>query len=228
MTNTVGVTLARAREVDLRATAAMHVAELPHGLFPHLGSRFVERWHRAHLRSDYGVIIVAVDGDAVVGFLVGTIDRRAHVAWIMAQHRREFLVAGGLAMLARPWLIASFLRTRGRRYARRILAPRKADAVITGPAEASAIPSGNVAVLEAVVVDYPARGRGIGTAHVDAFLANVAAAGIDQVELVTKADARGAGGFYERGGWRRVGSHIDRDGDAVLTFRISPSATRVP
>lgn len=226
MTNEPDVNVTLAGQDDLRRTATMHVTELPHGLFPRLGRRFVRRWHGSHLDSEHGILVVARDGGTTVGFLLGTTDRRANVEWIMTRHRRELLISGSLAMLARPWLIASFIRSRGRRYARRILRPggspkgtpsRAGDAI-----QAGAAPPEQIAVLEAVVVDYSSRGKGIGTALVNAFVAQVAAAGVDRVELVTKADARGAARFYERSGWQRVGGHVDRDGDEVFTYRFSP------
>ncbi|WP_165368263.1 GNAT family N-acetyltransferase [Phytoactinopolyspora endophytica] len=231
------VEVVRANEHELDMTAFLHVTELPHGLFPRLGRGFVRRWHRAHLRSDYGTVLVARRGGVVVGFLVGTVDRRANVAWIIRRHRTELVAAGLRALAARPVLAWPFLRTRGLRYARRIMRPgasgtsqatdySQAVPSNTGPDEPNALDGPGspapLAVLEAVVVDFPERGNGIGSALVDAFLAEVVAADANRVELVTKADARGAAGFYERSGWSRVGEHVDRDGDEVLTFRFDP------
>lgn len=206
------IEVAHATEEDLRGTAFLHVTELPHGLFPRLGQGFVRRWHRAHLRSEHGTVLVARRAGTVVGFLVGTTDRRANVAWIIREHRPELVAAGMRALAVRPLLALSFLATRAPRYARRLLRP---NATPTGQSAAGA-------VLEAVVVDFPERGKGIGSALVEEFLAEVGRSEADRVELVTKADARGAAGFYERAGWSRVGRHVDRDGDEVFTFRIDP------
>lgn len=215
-----------AADDDLWQTARLHVTELHHGLFPRLGQGFVRRWHRAHLRSPSGVLLVACDGVDVIGFLVGAVDQRTNVSWMLERHRTELAFAGGAALILRPWLIGAFLRTRGRRYAQRLVGwGRRSGAESRygefGPATTALE---RVAVLEAVVVDSSARRAGVGTALVEAFLSTVAAAGVDRVELVTKADARGAGRFYERGGWHAVAGHVDRDGDDVVTYRIGTHA----
>ncbi|WP_158564220.1 GNAT family N-acetyltransferase [Jiangella anatolica] len=211
---------------DLRSTAALHVAELPHGLFPRLGDGFVRRWHRAHLTSPYGVALVATSGGDVVGFALGSTDRPANVGWILAHHRRELLLAGLRALLARPVLAAGFVRTRGPRYARRLLGRGAAPARVAGKGDVPEAGFGSIAVLEAIVVAPDRQGRSIGATLAEAFLFDVAAAGVDRVELVTKAGAAGAAGFYERAGWHRVGAHVDRDGDEVITYRIDPRFVR--
>lgn len=212
-----------------RWVADLHVHELPHGLFPRLGRRFVHRWHRAHVASSFGVGAVALEDGVPVGFVLGSTDRRAHVAWLLAHRRRELAVAGALALLARPVLLAEFLRTRAGRYARRLLGrgSRPAPAPSAGGAGSSEGPvpgEGPVAVLEAVVVVPGARTRGIGTRLTAVVVDAAREAGAARVDLVTKAGEGGAAGFYERGGWQRVGSHVDRDGDEVHTFRLPLTA----
>ncbi|WP_116949319.1 GNAT family N-acetyltransferase [Jiangella endophytica] len=215
-----------AGEGDLRTTAALHVSELPHGLFPRLGEAFVRRWHRAHLESRYGVVLVATRGGEVVGFTLGTTDRPANVAWIIGHRRRELTLAGLRALLTRPVLAAEFVRSRGMRYARRLLGRAAAPARVVAKGDVPEAGFGSIAVLEAIVVTPAQRGRSIGTELSEAFLSIVAAAGVERVELVTKVGARGAAGFYERAGWHRVGGHVDRDGDEVHTYRIDPRFVR--
>lgn len=279
------VEVVHASDDDLCRTASLHVSQLPHGLFPLLGPGFVWRWHRAHTRSRYGTVLVARRRGVVVGFLVGTTDRRANVAWIIREYRIELVLAAIRAFARHPLLAWSFLRTRGSRYARRMVRPDSDPRAVGGSGERGPVTwggsslgirgdhspdscggsgsdasggsgpvaprgsgpdfsggsgpdvrgeprpdadgaTGRLAVLEAVVVDFPERGNGIGTRLVETFLADVARTGVDRVELVTKADARGAGAFYQRTGWTRVGCHVDRDGDEVWTFRIDPHASR--
>lgn len=209
-----------ARKQDLRRTAQLHVKELPHGLFPRLGAEFVWRWHRAHLASGYGVFLVATRLDEIVGFVFGSVDRRANVAWIIRHHRPELLRAGIRALATRPAVAAHFLRTRCLRYLRRLVSRGALGASSAATGESPEAQSMQSGVLEAVVVAPEERGKSIGTALVENFLAIVAAAGVERVELVTKAGPAGAAGFYECRGWRLVGSHLDRDGDLVLTYRI--------
>lgn len=207
------ITVTSASERDTYDTAALHVAELPHGLFPRLGPDFVQRWHRAHLRSPYGTVVVANDGTGVVGFALGTESRRAHVAWVVENHRVELLRSALKAAMARPGLIVWFFRSRGLGYVARLWRPARRM-------RATANQASPVTVLEALVVAPEVRGQNIGSMLVDAFLTEVAAAEARQVELVTKAGPSGAAEFYERRGWHRTGSHVDRDGDRVLSYRI--------
>jgi GNAT superfamily N-acetyltransferase len=192
--------------------ARLHVSELPHGLLPQLGPTFVRRWHRAHLESPHGVGFVALHEGRPVGFALGSTDRRANVHWLVTHRRRALMWSGARALVARPRLLAGFLLTRSGRYGRRLFARSSGSPI------ASTTPP--LAVLEAIVVQHDARGRGIGRRLVEAFLEEALDAGVDEAELVTKDTPNGAAGFYERGRWTRVGSHIDRDGDTVLRYRI--------
>ncbi|TDE00355.1 GNAT family N-acetyltransferase [Jiangella asiatica] len=207
-------------------TASLHVTELPHGLFPRLGEGFVRRWHRAHVASPYGVVLVATRGDEVIGFVLGTTDRPANVAWIISHRRWELMATALGRLLTRPRVAFGFLRTRGLRYVRRLFGRGAAPARVAGKGDVPEAGFAPIAVLEAVVVAPEGRGEGVGTTLVEAFLGIVAAAGVERTELVTKAGASGAAGFYERAGWHQVGSHVDRDGDRVLTFRIDPRFVR--
>ncbi|NYG53896.1 GNAT family N-acetyltransferase [Nocardioides perillae] len=194
----------------------------------------MHRWHRAHVASSFGVGAVALEDGVPVGFVLGSTDRRAHVAWLLAHRRRELVLAGALALATRPAVLAEFLRTRAGRYARRLLrraprgtaAPATAGQAVDGPGgdRGAGRGDGPVAVLEAVVVVPGARTRGIGTRLTAVVVDAAREAGADRVELVTKAGQGGAAGFYERGGWQRVGSHVDRDGDEVHTFRLPLTA----
>ena len=195
--------------------ARLHVDDLPHGLFPRLGTTFVRRWHRSHLESPYGVAFVAVLDGSPIGFALGTTDRPANVAWLL-EHRRGALVpAALLALVLRPTLLSDFVATRAGRYLRRL---SRGSAVAATPARRP------VAVLDAIVVAGEWRGRGIGRSLMSAFLGAVTVAGVDRVELVTKDGPQGAAGFYDRGGWSRTSSHLDRDGDVVHTYAIDPLA----
>ncbi len=203
-------------ETDHGWIARLHIDQLPHGLFPHLGPRFVQRWHRAHLASPYGRGIVATYGDTPVGFLLGSVDRPRHIEWIATHRRRELALAGSLALFMRPRLAVRFLRTRAAAYARRLLIHRPDHRPEMSAAHAPAVAP---AVLEAIVVIANARANGVGRQLTDRFLEIAAEAGADHVELVTKEGPDGAADFYERNGWTRTRRHHDRDEIAFITFR---------
>jgi GNAT superfamily N-acetyltransferase len=195
--------------------ARLHVEDLPHGLFPRLGARFVRRWHRSHLESPHGVAFVALHDGRPIGFALGTTDRPANVAWLLEHRRRTLVPAALLALTLRPALLSDFLATRAGRYLRRLSHRGAVEATVTRRP---------VAVLDAIVVAGEWRGRGIGRSLMSAFLGAVTLAGADRVELVTKHGPRGAAGFYDRAGWSRTASHRDRDGDVVHTYAIDPLA----
>ncbi len=218
------VVVVPADEQHLQRTAELHVAELYHGLFPQLGVEFVRRWHRVHCFSPYGVVLVAIRGESVIGFVLGTTDQRRHVAWTIQHHRGELLLAAARAMLARPGVMIDFFRTRALRYTQRLLRGSGRSAAMSR----SAGPDGPVAVLEAVAVASSAQGAGAGRALVDTFLTEMARAGVGRVDLVTKAGPSGAAGFYRRSGWQPAGEHVDRDGELALTFRIDPRTRHQP
>ena len=218
----------RARSEDLPATAALHADLLPHGLFPRLGTDFLQRWHATYRDDEHAVAYVAVtphdhttarvqrtsDGD-VVGFLLGATDQAAYVEAVLAAHRRELVLAGAGALLVRPALAARFLRTRARRYLRWLL--RLAPARSTPSRHAAG--GGRVAVVAAVAVVPAARGQGIGASLLEAFVGDVRRAGTPAVELVTRADRDGASAFYTRLGWSAQDVHPDLDGGQVRRFR---------
>lgn len=202
-----------ARPDDLRATARLHVANLAVGLFPHLGHRFVERWHQTHIDSPHGVALVAVeaeqDGENVVGFLIGSTDRVAFRRDQLTRHRRS-LVAHGLAALAvRPRALRRFARTRARAYLRGL---QRSGRPSSRPL------SGSVAELTAIVVEPTGRGSGTGDALCRVFLADCLRAGAVRAELVADAGPAGPSGFYRRTGWWPSGVEHTRDGVAMRRF----------
>ncbi len=239
----------RAQGADLPATAALHAALLPHGLFPRLGTGFLRRWHATYLGGEHAVAYVAVaprdpagggaartaDGD-VVGFLLGATDQVAHVEGVLAAHRRELVLAGMGALCVRPALAAHFARTRARRYLRRLLR-RRPPAHPAGsarprvPARGSAAPS-PVAVVTAVAVAPAARGQRIAASLLGAFEGDVRRAGTPTIELVTQVGREGASAFYTHLGWAVLDEHADLDGGRVRRFRrelasgASPRAER--
>jgi ribosomal protein S18 acetylase RimI-like enzyme len=212
---------------DLHRTAELQIAGLGNGLFPRLGHRFVRRWHGTYIGSPHGLLLVATEGrgdGAVLGYLVGSSDQVAHVADTLREHRLGLGVAGAGALLLRPRVLAVFLRTRLKPYARRLTRaalrrPAAAPASPTGP-----VPGSRIAVVTGIVVDASARGRGVGRLLLDGFVSRCAAAGASGVELVTSAGEAGASGFYRAAGWKSCGEHITRDGVLVEKFCLDLTA----
>jgi len=215
------VAIRKTRAEDIPRTAQLQVELLPHGLFPRLGPAFVRRWHSTFLHDPHAVALVAENGvGEVIGFLYGATDQARHLRSVLSRHRRSLLLAGAAGLLARPGLALHFLRTRAAAYARRLFARGR-------PASAERRDE-PVAVITAVAVHPSARGAGAGAALVTIFCSSAARAGTRRAELVTRADAGGASGFYTRLGWTSLGEHRTRDGIVVRRFRTELSADPAP
>lgn len=216
---------------DVAAMAALQVTDLPIGLFPRLGPRFVERWHHTFLDSPHAVALVAVrraqDGtESVVGFLIGSTDRQALRAELLARHRTALMTRGIIALAARPRVLACFLRTRLRPYLCRLArrpavraGAERARPDTHGPAGQVC---GPVADLTAIAVRQAARRDGTGRRLADIYLARCAAAGVDWVELVTSQGSMEAREFYSSTGWTAMSQDDTRDGVRVQRFGRRP------
>lgn len=214
------VTVRPARRADLPAVTALHLRELPTGLFPRLGPRFLSRWHQAHLSSEHGVVLVAVRADPdgaryVVGFLTADLDHAAFVDDVLTTRAVEMACTGLAALACRPRLAASFVRTRAAVYLRRMSARRAApQAPDVGDRAA-------VAELSAIAVHRDARDTGVGGRLLEAFWRRCVEVGVPTAELVTGARASGAIRFYRRHGWTDLGEETAYDGERVRRFRLT-------
>ena len=235
-----GLTLRETRDGDLQSVVALHLAHLPHGLFPHLGRGFMTRWHRTFLGTGHGVSLVVVDrDDRVVGFLAGATAQRAHVRTVLADDKLPLALAGLGALAVRPRVAVHFARTRARPYLRRLLGVRRGQASDAASASASdaasdaAAPApapdasgADVAVVTALVVDAVARGRGVGARLVGRFVDLSAAGPASRAELITLDGEEGARGFYESLGWTLADTRANRDGQVCLRMELTlPLAT---
>lgn len=209
---------------DLDRVADLHQRELPHGLFPLLGRAFLRRYHATFIASPHAVALAAPEEGEPTGFLVGTLDQRAHHHWLMRHRALRLAIAGLVGLLTHPRALGLFLRTRMGRYLRgllRALRPRPARAA---PSE-QATAGGPVAVLMHVAVDPGHRGGGLGRHLTEELVEQAEAAGAAEVRLVTRTD-RGAGRFYERLGWSPAARRRTRDDTVVTEYRIATAGAR--
>lgn len=210
------VLVREATAAETVSTARLHVQCLSLGLFPLLGATFVARWHRAHVQSPHGVVLVAVDQespDRVVGFVVGATDRGAFRAELLTRHRPSLLLHGVRALVLRPRVLRHFLRTRLSAYLRRLRRVRPGPSVPAGAQQPAP-----VADLTAIAVADGERRSGAGRTLTTEFLARCAERGASRVELVTATQSAGSVDFYNRTGWtarRRVPA---RDGQELQRF----------
>lgn len=219
-----GVDVRPSTPADVDAIVDLHLQHLPHGLFPRLGTAFMRRYHRTFIELERGISLVAVvpdppGPDVVIGFVCGSTDQRRYVADVLGAARGPLLLAGAAGLVRHPFLLLHFVRTRSRRYVRRIvraLRPSRHDR----QGEVERGETRPVAVLSAVVVSPTARAGGAGAALVAGLVERVQRAGTRTIELVTLAGPDGAVPFYRALGWTEVGTHEDKDGHEVVRFRM--------
>ncbi|NYG55342.1 GNAT family N-acetyltransferase [Nocardioides perillae] len=196
---------------DLDVVVQQHLEHFPTGFFARLGSQYLRTYYRTYLDSSDAAAAVAADRDGrTVGFAVGVIDPRAHRVHLLETHRSRLAVAGIAALVTRPHLWPRFVQTRLVPYTRKLFAPP--DRV--GPGEGQ-----RIAVLQHIVVDPSAEGRGVGTALLEFFVDAAATARREQIILVTRTGGP-AEDFYVARGWTRREPHCTMDGTWLTAFSL--------
>lgn len=198
-----GFTVRPMARTDLRATAALHIAHLPKGLFPQLGARFLARWHESFIDSDFAWAHVVIspdrrpdedggdttktgDGGEVAAYLLMTTDPAAHLREMLARHGRALTRSGGWGLLRRPGLAIFFARSRARRYAKRFYhAWRTRRAPATKGGDSGEQAQVRLAVVDAIATASAYRGRGLAAILLDRAAEAASAAGADEIALVT-------------------------------------------
>ena len=208
---------------DLDRVAQLHQTELPHGLFPQLGRRFLRRYHATFVASPHAVAVATPREGQPAGFLVGTTDQRAHHRWLARHHALGLALEGLAGLLTHPRALSLFLRTRLGRYGRALLravGPRRVQADAPAPSH-----DGPVAVLMHVAVDPARRSGGMGRRLTQELVDRAGEAGAREVRLVTRT-SDGAGAFYERLGWTASTSRTTDDGATVVEYRLPVAGDR--
>lgn len=211
-----------ARRADTAVTARLHARWLTRGFFPRLGPRFLRTYHASFVRGPAAVALVATVDQTPAGFLVGTLDNERHYRWVTRHHAFRLALAGLLGLVRDPALLAWFLRTRARRYARslwRRLRGRPARSPGDDPTHRPGDATGPIAVLTHVAVEADARGSGVGRALVERFVDRARTSGACEVRLISPLTTQ-APAFYRALGWIPVGRRPASDGTLVEEFRL--------
>ena len=208
---------------DAATTARLHGSELADGFFAQLGPRFLRAYHIAFASSPAGIAFVARDGGAVVGFVIGALDERAHLSWTVRRRGLHLGLAATAALAVRPSLAVVFMRTRARRYVRgtiRFVRDRTSRRPPTAAPASTA--EGFAGVLSHVAVEPAHRGNGVGRALIDSFVREAAAGGATRIRTMTQAGEAGASGLYRALGWNHVATRVDLDGTPFEHLDIKP------
>lgn len=125
MTPTAASTPSNVRRMesgDLDFIVREHQERFPDGFFVRLGPRFLTEYYRSFLTGPHARGCVAELAGERVGFLVGVLDPTAHRSHVIKRHGRALTVVASTALMLSPALAWHFLRTRARRYIRRLVA----------------------------------------------------------------------------------------------------------
>lgn len=207
-----GVIVRAIERRDLPQTARLQIQHLGAGLFPRLGQSFVRRWHETFIGTHVACGFVAVDTDqTVVAFVLATTDQHRYVAHTVRAHRWPLVTRGAAALLLRPRLLATFLRTRSGAYLRRLRHPAT-------PAQGGSRTSEPVGVIHAIVTAPAGRGQGLARRLLAYVEDRAVASGTHVIDLVTDDGPAGAAPFYRALGWIEGQSRTNKDGRAVTCF----------
>lgn len=221
-----GIEVRPLQQQDLDFCAALHADALNHGFFVRFGPRFIRSYLAAFLDSPHAVAFAATAGGEPVGWLVGSLDARAHVRWVI-RHRGVVLgLQGAAAMALHPGAGLRFLRTRVRRYAgawrrhRRADAPREDERGAPAAALNEDERGAPAAVLNHVAVLPGARGLGAGRRLVRAFEDEARRQGAPRAFLTTLEGPDGAASFYASLGWQRSGLQVTPEGRSMEEWTL--------
>ena len=165
---------------DASAAASLHARRIHEGFLVQLGSHFLRRLYRRIARSHQTVFVVADDDGRVVGFLAAATSTRG----LYGEFLRRDAIPAGLAAL--PTIL---------RQPRRVW-----ETLRYGTADADNLPSAEILSL---AVDEDASHQGIGRSLVTAGLQELAARGVEGVQVVTAASNEPAIRAYGAAGFRR-------------------------
>ena len=182
----------------------------PQHLLVDLGASFTEEFVRAFTARPENCSYVCLDGDEVVGCLIGSDQARLQRQILVRRHGFRLLRRVLPRLTASPrlvWRLAC--------YARPYLSFHRLAARTTrsnGDDGATAIPDASLLLL---AISTSHRRQGIASALMWEFLEDLKRRGADGVKLSVAASNRGALRFYLAGGWRHAGRFPSPNGDSA-------------
>lgn len=202
---------------DVAFAARLHADVLPHGFFAGLGTTFLTAYYGAFVASPHAVALLGLVDGRAAGQVIGPVRNRAHHRWVLRHHGWSLAMRLSVALLARPGLLLHFLRTRTGRYLRALVRFVRRNRG-GGPSRGPAPNRGPAAVLSHLCVRAEARGRGLGSALVEAFLDAARQAGAHEALLVTLVGDDGASGFWAERGWTHRHTRADFEGRPTIVY----------
>lgn len=195
---------------DLEFVVDEHLAHFPDNVFGQLGRRFLTEYYRTFLDGPHAEAVVVVSGGSRVGFLVGVLDVHQHRQLVRRFHFRRLAWHGATALACRPRMAVGLMR---RRVAVRLKAARRRVSAGEGMRE-------HIAVLSHVAVRPEAQGLGLGTSMILHFVQHATSAGATTASVATSAGEAGAGGLYQRLGWKLTTERDTFDGRRIELYDL--------
>lgn len=182
-----------AREADLEQVAHLHVQAFPDSVLGQLGVEAVRRNYLWQLTGPHDLTaVVAVDGDAIVGFLFGGVFRGSTIGFVKSQRwflARQVARHPGILLRGVGW---SRLGLAAKLLARRAPAGQAEDP--------DGVPRRSFGVL-AIAVDPASQGRGVGRALMAEVCDRAGAQGFEAMHLTVHPGNTTARAFYRSLGW---------------------------
>ncbi len=221
---------------DVDVTSRLHEDVLSMEFLATCGRGFLRRYHRAWIETDHAIALGALDDAGhLVGVLLGTVYPSEHFRTMVRRHGIALGAHLVLQALRRPRFARTLVATRAKRYVRglwriarssiasRLRHPRASSTRsargATPPAERAAGAGGHLGEVTHLMVSPDAQGHGAGRALLREAQRIAAAAGVEELVVVTPPDLA-AVSFYEHLGWIRSGELMSRSGEPFVRFRF--------
>jgi len=214
---------------ECERSALIHHATLGMEFLARFGPGFLAAYHRAWVRSPFGLALAARDHQGrLVGVMLGSLDPGSHYKAMLAQSGPLLAVRMVASAATRPRLAYQLVVTRSGRYARALLRHLEArftverqenedsrDAATAG--SDSTTKSWKVGEITHLMVDPALQRFGAGRALVDRTVELARSAGLDKLVLVTPPDMA-ARRFYEALGWIAGEDVTSRSGEKFVSY----------
>ena len=174
------------KKEDIPGVVAVHLASFEGFFLSILGPSFLRQLYLSILDDKYGIGLVALDGEEVVGFVAGTSRSSGVYGRLLRQRLIQFSLAAVPAILKKPSIVPRLLRS------------------ISDP-HGEPTTDHNRGTLMSIAIKPTWQGMGVGKQLVTAFLERSLAAGILQVDLTTDKNNNESTNLF----YNRLGFHLD-------------------
>jgi len=194
-------TILKMQSRDIDSVTQIHLLSFKGFFLSFLGYQFLAELYDGIVSDPNGIAFVANSDNGILGFVAGTDSPQGFYRRLLRQRWWRFAWAAAWPALRKPSIIHRLLRAFSR--------SRSEDI------------HENCATLMSIAVAPDAQGQGIGQQLVQAFLVEVKARGIKQVNLTTDAENNAAANqFYVKQGFTLHKSFVTPEGRRMNEYMI--------